>query len=173
MPGFNKYYPMFRKGRVGTVFVHDDERIPESRVSNYQQPCHECHPGLCKTVVMELTPMIEVAINEPPNYLFQHSVGTLHCFVFWSNGGVARKRRYCVRAHKRWRQPKICMVADCVYYVACVSLVVKASGLVKFMKHVSFIGLQIKTCAPVANVTVEHMTWDKRCFYKTARNCGL
>ena len=56
------------------------------------------------------------------------------------------------------------MVADCVYSGACVSLVVKESGLVKFMKDVSFIGLQIKTCAPVAKVTVEHMTWDQQCF---------
>ena len=56
------------------------------------------------------------------------------------------------------------MVADCVYSDACVYLVVNESGLVKFMKDVSFIGLQIKTCAPVAKVTVEHMTWDKQCF---------
>ena len=107
--------------------------------------------------------MIEAVIKEAHKYLFQHSVGTLHCFVFWSNGGVARKR-YCVLARKRGSQPKICMVADCVYSDACVSLVVKRSGLVKFMKDVSFIGLQIKTCAPVAKVTVEHMTWDRQCF---------
>ena len=36
--------------------------------------------------------------------------------------------------------------------------------MAKFMKDVSFIGLQIKTCAPVAKVTVEHMTWDRQCF---------
>ena len=69
--------------------------------------------------------------------------------------------------------PNICMVADCVYGDACASLVVKESGLVKFMKDVSFIGLQIKTGAPVANVTVEHMTWGNQCFYNAARNCGL
>ena len=112
---------------------------------------------------MGLMPMIKAVIKEAHKYLFQHSVGTLHCFVFWSNGGVARKR-YCVLAHKRGSQPKICMVADCVYSDACVSLVVNESGLVKFMKDVSFIGLQIKTCAPVAKVTVEHMTWDRQCF---------
>ena len=163
VPGFNKYYPILRKGHVDTVFVHDDDSIPESRVFNYQQPCHECHPGLCKAVDMELMPTIEAVIKEAHAYLSQHSVGTLHCFVFWSNGGVARKR-YCVLAHKRGSQPKICMVADCVYSDACVSLVVKESGLVKFMKDVSFIGLQIKTCAPAAKVTVEHMTWDRQCF---------
>ena len=164
VPGFNKYSPIFRKGHVGTVFVHDDGSIPESRVFNYEQPCHECHPGLCKAVDMGLMPMIKAVIKEAHKYLFQHSVGTLHCFVFWSNGDVARKHRYCVLAHKRGTQPKICMVAVCVYSDACVSLVVKESGLVKFMKDVSFIGLQIKTCAPVAKVTVEHMTWDKQCF---------
>ena len=30
VPGFNKYYPIFRKGHAGTVFVHDDEGIPEA-----------------------------------------------------------------------------------------------------------------------------------------------
>ena len=64
--GFNKYYPILRKGHVDTVFVHVDDIIPESRVFNYQQPCHECHPGLCKAVDMELMPTIEVVAKEAP-----------------------------------------------------------------------------------------------------------
>ena len=64
VPGFNKYYPILRKGHVDTVFVHGDDSIPESRVFNYQQPCHECHPGLCKAVDIEMMPMIEAVAKE-------------------------------------------------------------------------------------------------------------